>query len=101
MVQAECMSRATSFFIASGDPVRGERDQREVLRVLTAEEGSADSIASSFYQTTKAVIDEKSFTLADKRIKSVDIVDALRFIPIRWVATEIVSVHGLFSNARD
>ncbi|EIM86629.1 linoleate diol synthase [Stereum hirsutum FP-91666 SS1] len=89
MVQAEYMSRATRFFIASGDPARGERDQREVLRVLTAEEGSTNTIAMSFYQTTKAVIDEKSFTLSDKRIKNVDIVDALRFIPIRWVATEI------------
>lgn len=88
MIQNECVTR---FFIASGDPARGERDQRECLQVLTAEEGSANTIAMSFYQTTKAVIDEKSFTLSDKRIKNVDIVDALRFIPIRWVATEIVS----------
>lgn len=101
MVQAEYMSRATRFFIASGDPARGERDQREVLRVLTAEEGSTNTIAMLFYQTTKAVIDEKSFTLSDKRIKNVDIVDALRFIPIRWVATEIVSAHEFSSSVRD
>lgn len=99
MVQAVYMSRVTRFFIASGDPARGERDQREVLQVLTAEEGSTNTIAMSFYQTTKAVIDEKSFTLSDKRIKNVDIVDALRFIPIRWVATEIVSSQLFFSSS--
>ena len=87
------MGSSCRFFIASGDPSRGERDQREVLRVLTSEASSDEKIALSFYQKTKALIDEKSFTLTDKTVKSVDIVDALRFVPIRWVASEIVSYH--------
>ena len=51
----------------------------------------AERIAQYFYARTRKLIISKSFTVSDKGIKIVDIVrDVLRYIPLYWVATELV-----------
>ncbi|KAA1469100.1 linoleate diol synthase, partial [Dentipellis sp. KUC8613] len=81
------------FFIAAEDVERGEREQREVLRVLAATPEAEDKIAQYFYDKTRALVAEKSYTLADKGTKNVDIVrDVLRYLPLHWVATELAGL---------
>ncbi|KAI0260103.1 linoleate diol synthase [Gloeopeniophorella convolvens] len=81
------------FFLASNDDAQSQRDQREVLRLLQATPEGADKIAHYFYEKTRALIKEKSYTLADKNLKMVDIVrDVLRYVPLYWAATELAGL---------
>ena len=81
------------FFLTSEDAAQGRRDQREVLRALTSSPNALDKIAQSFYDNTRTLMSSKSYTLTDKNTRNVDIVrDVLKYIPLRWAATEIVRV---------
>jgi linoleate 10R-lipoxygenase len=78
------------FFLASNNEAEGQRDQREVLRVLWAFPEQADKIAHYFYERTRELIKVKSYSLAEKNTKYVDIVrDVLRYVPLHWAATEL------------
>jgi linoleate 10R-lipoxygenase len=78
--------------------VESQRDQREVLRVLSASPAEAGKIAQYFYERTRKLIISKSYTLADKGVKYVDIVrDVLRYVPLYWTATELVCDLLLFN----
>jgi linoleate 10R-lipoxygenase len=80
------------FFLASNNDTESQHDQHEVLRVLQSSPDQADKIAHYFYERTRKLIISKSYTLADKGIKFVDIVnDVLRYVPLYWTATELVS----------
>ena len=77
--------------MASNNDTESQRDQREVLRVLQASPDQAGKIAHYFYERTRKLIISKSYTLADKGVKYVDIVrDVLRYVPLYWTATELV-----------
>ena len=79
------------FFLASNNNAESERDQREVLRVLQASPDQTDKIAQYFYERTRKLIVAKSYTLADKGVKFVDIFnEVLRYVPLYWTATELV-----------
>ncbi|KAH9986089.1 linoleate diol synthase [Russula compacta] len=87
------------FFLASNNDGESQRDQREVLRVLRASPDQADKIARYFYERTRKLIVSKSYILADKSIRYVDIVrDVLRYVPLYWTATELA---GLTLKADD
>jgi len=65
--------------------------------VLQSSPNESDKIAHYFYERTRKLIISKSYTLADKGIKFVDIVkDVLRYVPLYWTATELVG--GLRSS---
>ena len=50
-----------------------------------------DRIAHYFYEKTRELIALKSYSLADKDIKFVDIIrDVLRYVPLHWAATDLV-----------
>jgi linoleate 10R-lipoxygenase len=79
------------FFLASNNDTQSQRDQREVLRVLQASPDQTEKIAQYFYERTRKLIVSKSYTLADKGVKYVDIVsEVLRYVPLYWTATELV-----------
>jgi len=81
------------FFLASNNDAESQRDQREVLRVLQSSPDQADKIAHYFYERTRKLIISKSYTLADKGVKFVDIVnDVLRYVPLYWTATELAGL---------
>ena len=83
------------FFLASNKDAESLRDQREVLRVL-GEPGETDHIAHYFYEKTRELIEVKSYSLADKNVKYVDIVrDVLRYVPLHWAATDLVRHLGI------
>jgi hypothetical protein len=79
------------FFLASNDESESQRDQREILRVLQASPDQADKIAHYFYERTRKLIVSKSYILADKGVRFVDMIsDVLRYVPLYWTATELV-----------
>ena len=83
------------FFLASNKDAESLRDQREVLRVL-GEPGETDHIAHYFYEKTRELIEVKSYSLADKNVKYVDIIrDVLRYVPLHWAATDLVRHLGI------
>jgi linoleate 10R-lipoxygenase len=91
------------FFLASNNDAESQRDQREVLRVLQGSPDQADKIALYFYERTRKLIVAKSYTLADKGIKFVDIVkEVLCYVPLYWTATELVcNCETVFSDFSD
>jgi len=81
------------FFLASNNDTQSQRDQREVLRVLQASPDQTEKIAQYFYERTRKLIVSKSYTLADKGVKYVDIVsEVLRYVPLYWTATELAGL---------
>jgi len=81
------------FFLASNNDSESQRDQREVLRVLQASPDQADKIANYFYERTRRLIVSKSYILADKGVRFVDIIsDVLRYVPLYWTATELAGL---------
>jgi len=91
--KAARVARGEGFFLASNNDVESQRDQREVLRVLSASPAEAGKIAQYFYERTRKLIISKSYTLADKGVKYVDIVrDVLRYVPLYWTATELAGL---------
>jgi hypothetical protein len=83
-----CLHR---FFLASHDPARGEREQREVLGALLNTPEAEAKIGQFFYTKTRELITAASFTLVGGKSRCVDVVQyVLRQVPIYWVATEIV-----------
>ena len=86
-----------SFFIASNDASRAERQQREVLKALLPSEEAFEKIGEFFYQKTRSLMHSKAFSLSDKGVMNVDVVrDVLRFVPLHWAATEIVRKCNFF-----
>ncbi|KAI0291817.1 linoleate diol synthase [Russula brevipes] len=80
------------FFLASNNDAESQRDQREVLRVVGAPD-QTEKIAHYFYERTRKLIVSKSYILADKGVRYVDIVqDVLRYVPLYWTATELAGL---------
>jgi type III secretory pathway component EscV len=78
------------FFLASNNDAESQRDQRYVLSVLRTRD-QRDQAAHYFYQKTHELIKVKSYSLADKNTKYVDIVrDVLRYVPLHRAATSLV-----------
>jgi linoleate 10R-lipoxygenase len=93
-----CSNHHDRFFLASNNEAESQRDQREVLRVLQTSPDQAERIAQYFYERTRKLIVSKSYTLANKGVKYVDIVsEVLRYVPLYWTASELVCNREMFS----
>jgi linoleate 10R-lipoxygenase len=81
-----------SFFLASQDIARGEKEQRELIGALAGTPESAKKIGQYFYDKTKELVAARSFKLVGGKVGNVDIVrDVLNFVSLHWAATELVS----------
>ncbi|PSS35388.1 hypothetical protein PHLCEN_2v1661 [Hermanssonia centrifuga] len=81
------------FFIASDDPVRGQREQQAMLDALTGAAGSLDKITESFYQKTRELMITESWACVGQTVKNVDIVrDVLKYVPLYW-ACEVAGIR--------
>ena len=84
--------RGPGFFLATDAPERGEREQSQVFKALAGTPDQVAAITKFFYETTKALIAEESYGLVGGKTSGLDIVrDVFRVVPIRWVATQVVS----------
>ena len=72
-------------------PERGEREQKQVLKALAETSEQVDAIIKSFYETTKALIAEESYKLDGERSVLNIVRGVFRTVPIRWVATQVIS----------
>ncbi|KDQ61436.1 hypothetical protein JAAARDRAFT_203950 [Jaapia argillacea MUCL 33604] len=87
---ADSLVDGAGFYLASSDPVRSAREQRDVLRALGDTAQATDRIAQFFYQKTKELITTRSYALVGGKTKCIDIVgDVLKAVPLQWVASEI------------
>ncbi|KAI0060754.1 linoleate diol synthase, partial [Artomyces pyxidatus] len=94
VVDADRSMLCNRFYLATEDAARGKRDQEEVLRLLAGSPEASDKIAQYFYEKTHALITSKSYTLADKNTRNVDIAkDVLRYVPLHWAATELAGIQ--------
>jgi linoleate 10R-lipoxygenase len=61
-------------------------------KAIAASEADEDAIASFFNKQTKKMIEARSFSLVGDKTKVVDVVrDVFRYVPVQWIATEVVS----------
>ena len=72
-------------------PERGEREQKQVLKALAETSEQVDAINKSFYETTKTLIVEESYKLDGERSVLNIVRGVFRTVPIRWVATQVIS----------
>jgi linoleate 10R-lipoxygenase len=86
------LTKQTSFYIASSDVERSERDQREVQGLIAPTNEAASAIAGFFHSKTRELLKTKSYVLKGVEKRNVDVVqDVLKYVPLHWVMTEIVS----------
>ncbi|KAI8996529.1 linoleate diol synthase [Trametes punicea] len=84
--RAARLVRGSGFFIASDDPARAAREQREMLDALVGAPGAEAEIKRFFYEKTRLLMVHESCTTVASSIRSVDIVrDVFRLVPIHWV----------------
>ena len=72
-------------------PERGEREQKQVPKALAETSEQVDAIIKSLYETTKALTAEESYKLDGERSVLNIVRGVFRVVPIRWVATQVVS----------
>ena len=80
-----------SFFAAS---VNGTEEQKQFIGALAPSSEAVSKICSYFYNDTSELIKETSFSLVGDKTRGVNIVrDVLKFVPLRWAATQVVRLH--------
>ena len=80
-----------SFFLAAEDPVQGAKDHKQVIDALANSAESVGKIEKFFFDNTRELIRTASFSPVVGKVHIVDIVrDVLKYVPLRWAATEIV-----------
>ncbi|RPD64148.1 heme peroxidase [Lentinus tigrinus ALCF2SS1-6] len=73
------------FFIASNDPAKASREQRDLLKALLGAQGAQDNIKQFFYEKTRELMQRESCQSVGTSVHTVDIVrDVLRVVPIYW-----------------
>ncbi|CAL1714626.1 unnamed protein product [Somion occarium] len=84
--------RGAGFFIASEDMARGEREQRVMLKALTEAPGGIGKITTYFYQKTRELMLQGSYTCVGTTTRNVDLArDVLKYVPIYW-ACELAGI---------
>jgi hypothetical protein len=84
--------RICSFFLAAEDPVQGAKDHEEIIKALANSPESIGTIEQFFFDNTRELIKTSSYSPIVGKVQIVDIVrDVLKYVPLRWAATEIVS----------
>ena len=73
-------------------PIEDDKDRQAVVSILSSPD-LLERIGKYFYETTKKLMSESAFELVGGKVAGVDVVrQVLRFVPVHWVATELVSV---------
>jgi len=76
------------FFLATGSPGRGEREQRQIFKALAETDDQVNEITQFFFENTKALISKHSYEFVDGKKKALDVVrDVFRVVTIQWVAS--------------
>ena len=82
----------SSFFLAAEDPVQGAKDHEQIVKALANSAESVGKIEKFFFDTSRELIENASYSPVVGKVHIVDIVrDVLKYVPLRWAATEIVS----------
>ncbi|KAJ8594598.1 putative linoleate diol synthase [Rhizopogon salebrosus TDB-379] len=88
--RAAVVVQGNGFFAASAN---GAEEQRQFISALTPSPEAVTSICAYFYNKTKELIEQSSFPLIGEKTRAVNIVrDVLRFLPLRWAATEVAGI---------
>lgn len=77
------------FFLCTESSERREREYNQMLKVLAETPEKVEAITSFFYESTKALIAEESYTLGGGKANAVR--DVFRVIPTR-VATQVAGI---------
>ncbi|KAG0709341.1 heme peroxidase [Suillus ampliporus] len=98
--------KGKGFFTASEN---GVEEQKQFISALAPSPEAIAAIGTYFYNKTKELIEQHSFTLIGKKIRGVNIVrDVLKFVPLHWAANEIAGIPlktkqnplGVFTEAQ-
>ena len=72
--------------------MEGDKERQAVVSILSSPDLLED-IGEYFYETTKKLMSESAYKLVGGKVAGVDVVrQVLRFLPVHWVATDLVSV---------
>ncbi|EDR13977.1 linoleate diol synthase [Laccaria bicolor S238N-H82] len=75
-------------------PAEGGKEQEAVTTALSGSPELVDDIGKYFYETTKKLIVDNSFTLVGGKVAGVDLVKhVLRVVPVLWVATDLAGIE--------
>jgi hypothetical protein len=78
-----------SFFAASENCAE---EQKQFIGALAPSPEDVSKIGAYFYDKTTELIRQHSFSLIAEKTRAVNIVrDVLKFVPLHWAATEVVS----------
>jgi hypothetical protein len=87
-----------SFFLAAEDSVQGAKDHEQVIKALANSPESVGNIEKFFFDNTRELIQKASYSPVVGKVHIVDIVrDVLKYVPLRWAATEIVSLTRVYN----
>jgi len=74
--------------------INGAEEHKRFIGALAPSSEAVSNICSYFYNDTKELIEETSFSLVGDKTRGVNIVrDVLKFVPLRWAATQVVRLH--------
>ncbi|OAX41520.1 heme peroxidase [Rhizopogon vinicolor AM-OR11-026] len=94
------------FFVASEN---GVEEQKQFLKALAPSPEAVSKIGTYFYDKTRELIQQSSFSLITGNTHAVNIVrDVLKLVPLTWVATEVAGItlktkqhpHGVFTESQ-
>jgi hypothetical protein len=72
----------------------GSAEQKQFISALAPSPEAISKICSYFYNGTRELIEQTSFPLVGENTRAVNIVrDVLKYVPLRWAATEVVCLH--------
>ncbi|KAF4610857.1 hypothetical protein D9613_007045 [Agrocybe pediades] len=84
---ARILHSSSGFF-----PLESEEAQKAVADVLSSHDLSK-TITQYFYETTKKLIDEKSYTLVGGKTSGIDLVrNVLSVLPVSWAASDLAGI---------
>ena len=83
-------------FFANDQTDASSRDQKAVLSFLleaSTPDGKLSSLASRFASYASAVFERDSYFLAGKKVKNVDVSEALKLVSVHWVCEELAGIE--------
>ena len=79
------------FFIASNEPSKAAREQRELVEALVGKGGNEENVKRFFFDKTRELMERESCRAVGSSTRTVDVVrDVLKVVPIYW-ACDMVS----------
>ena len=89
------------FFIASNEPSKAAREQRELVEALVGKGGGEDNVKRFFFDKTRELMERESCRAVGSSTRTVDVVrDVLKVVPIYW-ACDMVSRSCLCARSFD